>query len=347
MPADSRFFGSAGFFPLSSIVAAAGGTSDADGDIVFDGVASLEMAGPSEVSFCDTPRYAAALAETKAGAVIVTEEVAANVPSSSVAIICRSPVLGFGKVASLFHPRPSPTGVIHPRAQVSDDVVVGEGTEIGAMTVIEAGAVIGRNCLIGPFVFIGRGVVLGDGCVIHSHVSITHAVCGHGVVLHSGARIGQEGFGFAIGPDGRFVTAPQLGLVELADRVEVGANSCVDRGSLGNTYLGEGTRLDNLVQVGHNVRTGRGCVLVAQVGVSGSTMMGDYVSAGGQSGFAGHTTIGSRVRVGAQAGVMNDIAEGMEVLGSPARPKKEAMRAMIVLQRLAAVSRDPGKRKVE
>lgn len=347
MPADPRFFGSAGFFPLSSIVTAAGGTSDADADIVFNGVASLEMAGPSEVSFCDTPRYAAALAETKAGAVIVTDEVAANVPSSSVTIICRSPVLGFGKVASLFHPRPSPTGVIHPHAHVSDDAVVGEGTEIGAMTVIEAGVVIGRDCLIGPFVFIGHGVVLGDGCVIHSHVSITHAVCGQGVVLHSGARIGQEGFGFAVGPDGRFVTAPQLGLVELADRVEVGANSCVDRGSLGNTYLGEGTRLDNLVQVGHNVRTGRGCVLVAQVGVSGSTVMGDYVSAGGQAGFAGHTTIGSRVRIGAQAGVMNDIAEGMEVLGSPARPKKEAIRAMIVLQRLAAVSRDPGKRKVE
>lgn len=347
MAADPRFFGSAGSFPLSSIVSAAGGEAQGDTSLVFGGVASLEFAGPSEVSFCETSRYSGALRATRAGAVMITKELASLVPPTSVAVICGSPVLAFGNVASLFHPRALPVAGIHPTAHLEKDVSVGDGTEIGAMTVIEAGVVIGRNCVIGPFVFIGRGVVLGDGCIIHSHVSMTHAVCGSGVVLHSGARIGQEGFGFALAADGSFLTAPQLGLVRLGDRVQVGANSCVDRGSLGDTQLGTGTRLDNLVQIGHNVRTGQGCVLVAHVGVSGSTVMGDYVSVGGQAGFAGHLHIGSRVRVAAQAGVMHDIADGLEVLGSPARPKNEAIRALVVLQRLAMGTRNPGKRKAE
>ena len=177
--------------------------------------------------------------------------------------------------------------------------------------------------------------------------SISHAVLGRGVVLHPGARIGQEGFGFTATADGRFVTAPQLGSVRLGDGVEIGANSCVDRGSLGETVLGAGTRIDNLVQVGHNVRTGRNCVLVAQVGVSGSTTLGDYVMAGGQSGFAGHLTVGARVRVGAQAGVMHDVPAGIEVLGSPAAPKKEALRSMLVLKRLGLESRVVSKPKSE
>ncbi len=347
MSDDRRFLGPARSLTLSAIIAAAGGAAAAVEERSFRGVAPLALAGPEEVSFCESRAYEAALRETRAGLVLVAAELASAVPAGSIAVSCRSPALAFGKVAALFHPRPAPDGSIHPSAVIHPEARIGEGTEIGPFVVIEAGAEIGRGCRIGAFSLIGRAVVLGDRCVIHSHCTVTHAVLGQGVVLHAGARIGQEGFGFATTEDGRFVTAPQLGSVRLGDGVEIGANSCVDRGSLGETVLGPGTRLDNLVQVGHNVRTGRNCVLVAQVGVSGSSTLGDFVMAGGQSGIAGHLKIGSKVRIGAQAGVMHDQPPGIEVLGSPAAPKKEVMRSMLVLKRLGMESRVVSKKNSE
>jgi UDP-3-O-[3-hydroxymyristoyl] glucosamine N-acyltransferase len=155
------------------------------------------------------------------------------------------------------------------------------------------------------------------------------------VVLHPGARIGQEGFGFVPTPEGRFETAPQLGRVILGDLVEVGANSCIDRGAQDDTVIGPGTRIDNLVQVGHNVRTGRGCILVAQSGISGSTRLGDFVTLAAQAGLTGHIEIGSKARIGAQAGVINDVAPGTDVLGSPAWPVRETWRAIAALRKLA------------
>ena len=347
MAADVRFMGPARPQNLAAILAASGGEGAGDLQRVFSGVAPLATATAGEVSFCDSRAYAQALTESQAGLVLVTAKLAKHVPSGALAVICTSASLAFGQVAALFHPRRKPAGMIHRSAIIHPDAVIGEGTEIGPMAVIEAGAQIGRDCMIGPFALIGREVVLGDGCVIHHHSSVTHALLGKGVTLHAGARIGQEGFGFAMDAQGRFVTAPQLGRVVLGDDVEVGANSCVDRGSLGDTVLGPGTRLDNLVQVGHNVRTGRGCVLVAQVGIAGSTVLCDYVSVGGQAGIAGHLNIGSKVRIGAQSGVINDVPPGIEVLGSPAAPKKEAVRAMLVLQRISAASRKPSKPDAE
>ena len=347
MSADARFFGYAGPLSLTTIAAAADGAFDGDAERLFDGIASLEAATAKEVSFCEAPRYAPALKATKAGAVLVPEALAEQVPPGSIAITCARPASAFSKVAGLFHPRPRPEARIDPTAVVAPDAVIGEGTEIGPMSVIGAGARIGKGCLIGPLVTVGPGVVLGEGCVLHSHSSISHAICAEAVVLHPGARVGQEGFGFTVTPDGRFETAPQLGLVELGRGVEIGANSCVDRGALANTVLGEGTRLDNLVQVGHNVRTGRGCILVAQVGVSGSTVMGDYVSAGGQAGFAGHLSIGNRARIAAQAGIIADLAPGAEVFGTPAVPIREAFRTLHVLRRLTAESRHIKRREAE
>jgi UDP-3-O-[3-hydroxymyristoyl] glucosamine N-acyltransferase len=154
------------------------------------------------------------------------------------------------------------------------------------------------------------------------------------VVLHPGARVGQEGFGLVMTPEGRFETMPQLGRVLLGDGVEIGANSTVDRGAQADTVIGPGTRVDNLVQIGHNVRTGRGCVVVAMAGISGSTTLGDYVTVAGQAGVAGHLTIGSKARIGAQAGVMSDVPAGMDVLGSPAMPAREAMRSFSALRKL-------------
>jgi len=347
MADERRFLGALRPTSLAAILDASGGLAAGDADQVFEGVAPLDTAGAAYVSFCEGRSYRSALRQTSAGLVLVTPELAGDVPQGSIAVVCRDPALAFGRVAALFHPVRPPNGSIHPSAVIHRDAMIGEGTEVGACAVIEAGAEIGRNCRIAPFALIGENVVLGDDCIIHSHCSVTHAILGRAVVLHPGARIGQEGFGFNATADGRFITAPQLGLVRLGDRVEIGANSCVDRGALGETALGAGTRVDNLVQIGHNVRTGQGCVLVAQVGVSGSTTMGDYVMAGGQSGFAGHLKIGSKARIGAQAGVMTDVPPNVEFLGSPATLKRDAMRAMLILQRLGSESRTAAKPKSE
>ena len=347
MAADVRFLGPARPQNLAAILAASGGEGAGDPQLVFRGVAPLASATAEDVSFCDSRPYAEALAESRAGLVLVTAALARHVPAGALSVICTSASLAFGQVAALFHPRRKPAGTIHASAVIHPDAVIGKGTEIGPMAVIEAGARIGADCIIGPFVLIGREVVLGDGCIIHNHCSVTHALLGKGVVLHAGARIGQEGFGFVMNAQGRFVTAPQLGSVILGDDVEIGANSCVDRGSLGDTVLGAGTRLDNLVQVGHNVLTGRGCVLVAQVGISGSTSLGDYVSMGGQSGASGHLHIGSKARIAAQAGIMKNVPPGVEMMGSPATPKLEAMRAALVMRRLSDASRRPSKPDAE
>jgi UDP-3-O-[3-hydroxymyristoyl] glucosamine N-acyltransferase len=335
MPADPRFHPYAGPQTLAAVAAAAGGTA-AGGDPQqrFDGVASLSEAGPGQVSYLAERRYLDALRATNAGAVLVPPAHAAAVPSGAVAVVTEAAQLGFARVAALFHPPPAPEAGIHPTAVVGDGATIGEGTEVGAFAVIGESARIGRGCAIHPHAVVGPGVEVGDNCRLHAHSSVSHALLGRGVVLHPGARVGQEGFSFVPDAQGRFETMPQLGRVVLGDGVEIGANACVDRGALGDTVLGPGTRLDNLVQVGHNVRTGRGCILVAQSGVSGSTILGDFVTVAAQAGLTGHLRIGSKARVGAQAGVMNDVPAGTDVLGSPAWPARQAWRAFAHLRRI-------------
>jgi UDP-3-O-[3-hydroxymyristoyl] glucosamine N-acyltransferase len=326
--ADPRFFGSSGPQRLADIAAAAGARFEGDGERRFTGVAPLQSAGPEDISFLDNRRYAPLLADTKAGAVVLQQAFAADVPAGAIALVSPQPYLGFARVAALLHPPVQPVPGIHPSAVVAPDAVVGEGTEIGPCVVIGAGARIGAGCILQPHVTVGPGVEIGDGCRLHASSSVSHAILGRGVVLHPGARIGQEGFGFAPTPDGRFETMPQLGRVLLGDFVEVGANACVDRGSQGDTILGPGTRLDNLVQIGHNVQTGRGCVIVGQAGIAGSTSLGDFVTIAAQAGIAGHLTIGSQARIGGQAGVMNDVPPKLDVIGSPSMPVREFWRAM-------------------
>jgi UDP-3-O-[3-hydroxymyristoyl] glucosamine N-acyltransferase len=336
MPADRRFHPYAGPQTLAAIAAAAGGrATGGDPERRFEGVAALAEAGPAEVSFIGERRYIDALRATSAGAVIVPPALAAAVPDGAVAVATEAAQLGFSRVAALFHPAPPPRPGVHPTAVVGEGATIGEGTEIGAYAVVGEGAQVGRNCIIHPHVVVGPGVEIGDDCRLHAHSTVSHALLGRGVVLHPGACVGQEGFGFAPDAEGRFVTIPQLGRVVLGDEVEIGAGSCVDRGTQGDTVLGPGTRLDNLVQVGHNVRTGRGCILVAQAGVSGSTVLGDFVTVAGQAGLAGHLRIGSKARIGAQSGVTNDVPAGTDVLGSPAWPVRETWRAVAHLRRIA------------
>jgi UDP-3-O-[3-hydroxymyristoyl] glucosamine N-acyltransferase len=335
--ADPRFHPSGRSLTLAEAAAIAGGElRGGDPSRIVSGVGPLAGAGPDEISFLENRKYASQLAGTRAAAVVLAADAADRLPEGVAAIVTAQAYLGFGRIAARLHPRPAPRPGIHPTAVIDPGARLGDGCEVGPYAVIGAGAEIGAGCVIGPHAVIGEGVVLGDGCRVGAHVSVSHCIAGRGVVLHPGARIGQEGFGFAVTPEGRFETMPQLGRVMLGDLVEVGANSCIDRGSQGDTVLGAGTRLDNLVQIGHNVRTGRACVIVAHVGISGSATLGDGVQMGGQSGVSGHLTIGDRARVGAQSGVMNDVPAGTDVVGSPAWPAKDTLRAFAALRRLGA-----------
>jgi len=300
---NSRFFRRSGPFPLAVVASTARGVVE-QVELLLEGVAPLQTAGPNEVSFLDNRRYVSALEHTLAGAVIVHPDL----------------------------PPPSPG--IHRSAFVADGARIDPSAEIGPLCVIEAGAEIGPGCRIGPCAAIGSGVIVGRDCRIGAHVSLSHALLGARVYVYPGARIGQEGFGFAYTKDG-FLSVPQLGRVILEDDVEVGANTTIDRGSSQDTMIGAGSRLDNLVQIGHNVVLGRCCVIVSQVGISGSTVLGDFVRVGGQAGLAGHLRIGERAEIGAQAGVISDLGPGAKVLGSPAQPIKDFFRQIATLAKMA------------
>jgi UDP-3-O-[3-hydroxymyristoyl] glucosamine N-acyltransferase len=352
---NPRFFACTGPHPLRTVAEAAGCSIPAAdpplgdpplcgpllgselapaGDLLLTGMAALETAGPSEISFVGHRRHATALARTCAGAVLVSAVMRDQVPAGSVALITADPPAAWAQVAKLFHPAPTVRPGIHRSAVVADGAVVDATANVCAQAVIDAHAEIGARCMIGPGAVIGEGVVLGPDCRIGAHVSISHAILGARVTVFPGARIGQEGFGFTISPNG-FETVPQLGLVILEDDVEVGANTTIDRGSLRDTVVGAGTRLDNLVQVAHNVRIGRHCAVAALVGISGSAEIGDFVVVGGQAGVADHVRVGTRARVGAQSGVMSDLDPGVVVVGSPARPVREVFREIATLKRLA------------
>ncbi len=330
---DPRFFGRTGPHALSAVAAAAGGKADGP-DILLHGVAPLQAAGPEHVSFLDNRKYADLLAGTRAGAVIVHPDLAARVPASAVAVATPDPYLGWARVAALFHPPPPPVPGIHPAALVDPTAAVDASAEVGPFAVIGAGAEIGASCRIGAGAVVGPGVQMGADCRIGPLATLSHAVLGARVYVYPGARIGQEGFGFAVSPAG-FVTVPQLGRVLLEDDVEVGANSAIDRGSTQDTVIGAGSRLDNLVQIGHNVRLGRCCIVVSQAGISGSTVLEDFVVVAAQAGLVGHLRIGAKARIGAQAGVMRDVPAGADVLGAPAIPVREFFRNVAVLRKLA------------
>jgi len=321
---------------LSVIAAAAGATlpEGCDRGRVLVGAAALQSAGPNEISFLENRRYLPALRETRAGVVICAADFASAAPAGCVVLAVTAPYLAFARAAGLFHPAPKAAAGIHPTAVVAASAEIGPECEIGPYAVVGAGARIGAGSILGPHAVVGDGCIFGTDCRLHAHSSASHTIAGDGVVLHPGARIGQEGFGFAPTPEGAFLTMPQLGRVCLGDRVEVGANACIDRGSQQDTVIGAGTRIDNLAQIAHNVATGRGCVIVAQVGIAGSARLGDYVTLAGQVGVAGHLSIGSKARVGAQAGVMNDIPEGQDWVGSPAWPVRDTLRAFAALRKL-------------
>ena len=336
---DSRFFSRNGPHSLAAVALAAVGDAPPS-DLILAGVAPLQAAGPEEVTFLDNRRYAPALEGTSAGAVIVHPEMLARVPAGTVPIVTTQPYEAWARVAALFHPAPVTSPGIHATAVIDRNARVDAQAEIGPFCVIEAGAEIGAGCRLGPFVAIGKGVSLGPDCRVGAHASLSHAIVGARVYVYPGARIGQEGFSFASTKSG-FLTIPQLGLVILEDDVEIGANTTIDRGSTGDTVIGAGSRLDNLVQIAHNVRLGRCCVIVAQVGIAGSTVLEDFVQVGGQAAIAGHLHIEQGAKIGAQAGVISDVDAGAVLVGAPAQPRRDFFRQIAVLKRLARVRPRP------
>lgn len=329
---DPRFFQRSGPHTLAAVADAAKGEAPPR-RLMLSGIAPLQTATPDQVSFLDNRKYAHVLERTQAGAVIVHPDTAERVPDHAIAIISDEPYLAWAKVATLFYPLPPSTPGVHPSAVVAPDARIDPTAEIGPMAVIGSDAEIGPRCRIGPLAVVGDGVTMGRDCRIGAHVTLSHALLGDRVCLYPGVRIGQDGFGFAVGPEG-YVSVPQIGRVVIEDDVEIGANTTVDRGSLHDTVLGAGSRIDNLVQIGHNVRLGRACVIVAQAGISGSTTLEDQVVIAGQAGLIGHVKIGRGARIGAQAGVMGDVPAGAEWVGSPAQSARGFFREIATLRRM-------------
>ena len=334
--ADPRFFSVAGPFTLKHLAeisrAQIGG--DADPDILFSDVATLASAGPGDVAFLDNRRYLDAFTTTKAGACLVHPDLAPKAPRGMALLVTPEPYHGYARVADAFYPAPPPQAAVAPSAVIDDTAVLGEGCRVDAGAVIGAGARVGRRCHIGANAVIGDAVVLGDDCVVGFCASLAFCVVGARVVIHAGVRVGEDGFGFAVGKQGH-LKVPQLGRVRIEDDVEIGANTTIDRGAGPDTVIGAGTKIDNLVQIAHNVQLGRSCMVVAQVGISGSATVGDGVMMGGQAGLTGHLRIGSGARIAAQSGVMRDVESGVAVGGSPAAPVREWLRGIAVVERLA------------
>jgi UDP-3-O-[3-hydroxymyristoyl] glucosamine N-acyltransferase len=338
--ADPRFFTRAGPFKLGRLAGeiGAGPIPAGFGDRMIVDVSPIETAGRADLTYCSDKRFAAGLRQSEAAACLVRAEMAGAVPPETIAVIADNPARAYAKAAQLFYPRMPVSAGIDETARVDATAKLGKGIQIGPYAVVGAHAEIGQGTVIGAHSVIGAGTAIGSLCIIGPGVSIACSLIGDRVIIHAGARLGQDGFGFVPGPEG-YLKIPQLGRVIVQDDVEIGAGTAIDRGSGSDTMIGQGTKIDNLVQIGHNVRIGRNCVIAGQVGISGSTVLGDFVALGGKVGLSDHITVGAGGQVAALSGVMWDVPPGAKHMGIPARPIKEFMREFATLKRLARKSK--------
>jgi UDP-3-O-[3-hydroxymyristoyl] glucosamine N-acyltransferase len=293
-------------------------------DVRVVGVATLEEAQPDQISFVAHPRYAQLAAASQAAAFIVD---ASFKERKRPLLLCANPQLAFARVAKLFSEPPGLAAGVHASAYVGPGVRFGEDVHVGPLAHVGVDCQIGPRTLICGGAYVGDDVCLGADCIIHPKaVILTGCKIGDRVLINSGAVIGSDGYGFTLDEQGRHFKIPQMGIVEIEDDVEIGANSCIDRATLGKTWIRKGTKIDNLVHIAHNVVVGEHCLLVAQVGIAGSTRLGNYVVLAGQCGVSDHVTIGDGARVGAKSAVAHSIQAGEDMLGIPAVPVREYMR---------------------
>lgn len=342
--ADPRFFQKSGPFTLTELAAHIS-VEAPKADIELSDIASLDTADATSLSFFSNPKLEDRLSASNAGAVLIKPAHIDLCPAHMQPLICDDPYRAMALIARLFYPqaakaRPMPGELneghlVHPSAKIGDDVSLAPNAIIGP------NAEIGDGCSIGSGAVIGHGVVLGRDCTIGANASVAYALLGDRVIIHSGASIGVDGFGFA--PGASHVKIPQLGRVILQDDVDIGANAGIDRGALGDTIIGEGSKLDNLVHIAHNVQIGRHCFLTALCAVAGSSTLGDYVQMGGQSAVGGHVSVGDRCVIAANASVLSSFPDDSEVAGIPARSRKDLYRDMAFLSRLRKKSENDKK----
>jgi UDP-3-O-[3-hydroxymyristoyl] glucosamine N-acyltransferase len=346
--ADPRFFANQGPFALGDIAGRVGAdlASGVDAARMVNDIAPLDAAGPTHLSFLDNPKYVGAFEATAAGACLVHPRYAERAPKGVSLLLSTDPYRAYALASQLFYPgeaRGGDTfgepGVVHPGAAIHPSAKLGEGVTIEPGASIGAHAEIGKGTVIGANTSVGKGCTIGRDCFIGPNVTVSHAHIGDRVMLHPGVRIGQDGFGFAMGLP-RHEKVPQLGRVIIQDDVEIGANATVDRGAGPDTIIGEGTKIDNLVQIGHNVVTGRHCIIVAQTGVSGSAKLGDFVVLAAQVGVTGHLTINSGSQIAARGAVVHDVPPGARYGGAPAKPVREWARELAAVKNLG--KRKPG-----
>ncbi|MBD0416297.1 UDP-3-O-(3-hydroxymyristoyl)glucosamine N-acyltransferase [Oryzicola mucosus] len=321
--------------------------NDAHAGIIISTIASLSDGGAEALVFVEGKRNAAPLSTVTAAAVLCTAELADRVPANTAALVVRRPQQAFAMIGRILFPdaaKPVPitksTGVsssahVDPSASIEQGAVIEPGAVIGAHVAIGEGTIVAAHAVIGGSVQIGRN------CYIGPQSTVQYALLGNDVIIHAGARIGQDGFGFVGGPRGP-ERMPQIGRVIIQDNVEIGANTAIDRGALGDTVIGENTKIDNLVQIAHNVKIGRNCLIAAHTGISGSVTVGDNVQMGGAVGLADHLTIGAGAQLAARSGFMNDVPAGEVWAGYPAQPMSSMMREVAMIRRLVARPRKKG-----
>jgi UDP-3-O-[3-hydroxymyristoyl] glucosamine N-acyltransferase len=322
-----------------AIAALVSGELVGDGTTAVSGVAPLDRADASQLSILSSGKYAPMMATTKAGVVLVDPEFRDAAGAPRARIIVKQPLEKLLSLLPRLYPQEPPAPGVASTARIGKGASLGERVSIGEYAIIGARAKLGNGVVIGPHCVVGDGVSIGEGARLWPGVTVyPGATLGARTVIHSGARIACDGFGFVF-RDGAHQKIPHVGGCIIGDDVEIGANTTIDRGSIGDTMVGNGTKIDNLAQIGHNVRIGEKCLLIAQVGIAGSATIGDGAVLGGQAGISGHISIGAGARVAAQAGVFGDIPAGETWSGYPARPHREALRASAALFKLAGMMR--------
>ena len=332
--ADSKFFSRSEPFTiqqLADLVQAEISDPSKAGMIISD-VAALDKAGESHISFLDNIKYKDMFTQTKAAACIVAPEYMDIAPSGTVLLMTPKPYKAYAHIAQAFYPA-TIEGSVSEKAIIGTECDIGEGSVIAAGAVLQDGVKLGAGSFVDSGAVLGRNVEIGQGSRVGANAVLSHCIVGDHVNIYPGCCIGQDGFGFAPDPAG-FVKVPQLGRVIIGNGVEIGSNTTIDRGAGPDTEIGDGTWIDNLVQIGHNVKIGRSCIIISQVGISGSSVIGDYAVIAGQAGIAGHLNVGMGARIGAQSGVMRDVPAGEEYIGSPAMPARQFMRQIAAMKGL-------------